>query len=92
MDVGFYPVREQLLDNTLTNEDALLVDMGGSIGHDLAEFKHKWPDARGRLILQDLPAVVAHVKALDPAIEVTPHDFFTPQPVHGTSTPFSGLY
>lgn len=85
MDAGFYPVHEQLLANTnLTNEDALIIDMGGSIGHDLAEFKRKWPDAPGRLILQDLPAVVAHAKTLDPAIEIMPHDFFTPQPVPGT--------
>lgn len=84
MDAGFYPVHEQLLANTnLTNEDALIIDMGGSIGHDLAEFKRKWPDAPGRLILQDLPAVVAHAKTLDPAIEIMPHDFFTPQPVPG---------
>ncbi|OJJ78945.1 uncharacterized protein ASPGLDRAFT_70426 [Aspergillus glaucus CBS 516.65] len=82
MDVGFFPVQERLIeDSNITNDDALLVDMGGSIGHDLSEFKRKWPDAPGRLILQDLPTVVCHAQGLDPAIQVTPHDFFTPQPV-----------
>lgn len=87
MDVGFFPVQERLIeDSKITNDDVLLVDMGGSIGHDLSEFKRKWPDAPGRLILQDLPTVVCHAQGLDPAIQVTPHDFFTPQPVKGTSS------
>lgn len=86
MDVGFFPVQERLIeDSNITNDDALIVDMGGSIGHDLSEFKRKWPDAPGRLILQDLSTVVCHARGLDPAIQVTPHDFFTPQPVKGTS-------
>lgn len=86
MDIGFFPVHEQLIDGTdITQDDTLLVDMGGSIGHDLSEFKRKWPDVPGRLVLQDLPAVVCHAENLDPAIEVMAHDFFTPQPVKGTS-------
>jgi len=87
MDVGFFPVQERLIEErNIIEDDVLLVDMGGSIGHDLSEFKRKWPDAPGRLILQDLPTVLCHAQGLDPAIQVTPHDFFTPQPVKGTST------
>ncbi|KAJ5513696.1 Winged helix-turn-helix transcription repressor DNA-binding [Penicillium fimorum] len=84
MDPGFYPVQEQLIDGvTLGEDDVLLVDVGGSFGHDLSDFRQKWPGAPGRLVLQDLPEVVASVKDLHPSIEVTSHDFFTKQPVKG---------
>ncbi|KAJ5625074.1 Winged helix-turn-helix transcription repressor DNA-binding [Penicillium lagena] len=84
MDPGFYPVQEQLVDGTaIGDQDALLVDMGGSFGHDLSDFRRKWPNAPGRLVLQDLPEVVSSVKDLHPSIEVTAHDFFTEQPVKG---------
>lgn len=87
MDDGFFPVREKLVDGSGTGtDDVFLVDMGGSIGHDISEFKRKWPDVQGRLVLQDLPTVVDHVKDLDSSIEVMPHDFFTPQPVKGRYT------
>lgn len=83
-DGGFYPVQKQLVDNTaIGNQDVLLVDMGGSFGHDLSHFRRKWPRVPGRLILQDLPEVVASVNGLHPSIEVTGHDFFTEQPVKG---------
>ncbi|KAJ5189077.1 Winged helix-turn-helix transcription repressor DNA-binding [Penicillium cf. griseofulvum] len=84
MDTGFYPVQEQLVDGvTIGQDDVLLVDVGGSFGHDLSDFRRKWPGAPGRLVLQDLPEVVASVKDLHPSIEVTSHDFFTEQPVKG---------
>lgn len=84
MDEGFYPVQRQLIDGTgIANQDVLLVDMGGSFGHDLAEFCRKWPNVPGRLVLQDLPEVVSFVNGLHPSIEVMSHDFFTYQPVQG---------
>ncbi|KAJ5163998.1 Winged helix-turn-helix transcription repressor DNA-binding [Penicillium coprophilum] len=84
MDPGFYPVQEQLVDGvTIGKDDVLLVDVGGSFGHDLSDFRRKWPGAPGRLVLQDLPEVVVSVKDLHPSIEVTGHDFFTEQPVKG---------
>ncbi|KAL4804193.1 S-adenosyl-L-methionine-dependent methyltransferase [Aspergillus unguis] len=84
MDPGFYPVQEQLIDGTdIGKDDVLLVDVGGSFGHDLLDFHRKWPDVPGRLILQDLEQVVTSVKGLHPEIEVTGHDFFTEQPIKG---------
>ncbi|KAL4998619.1 S-adenosyl-L-methionine-dependent methyltransferase [Aspergillus recurvatus] len=82
MDPGFYPVQEQLIDGAAIGPgDVLLVDVGGSFGHDLLDFRHKWPDAPGRLVLQDLPEVVSSVKDLHSSIEITAHDFFRVQPV-----------
>lgn len=84
MDVGFYDV-PGLINVDIGEQDALLVDMGGSVGHDLSEFRRKWPQASGRLVLQDLPEVVAQAKtmSLHPSIELMEHDFFTEQPVKG---------
>lgn len=82
MDPGFYPVRERLIDGAaIKQDDVLLVDVGGSFGHDLLDFRRKWPHIPGRLVLQDLPEVISAVKDLHPSIEITAHDFFTEQPV-----------
>ncbi|KAJ5811456.1 Winged helix-turn-helix transcription repressor DNA-binding [Penicillium riverlandense] len=84
MNPGFYPVQEQLVDGApIGDQDVLLVDMGGSIGHDLSEFRRRWPNVPGRLVLQDLPEVVCSAKDLDPSIEVTAYDFFTELPIKG---------
>ena len=65
-------------------EAALLVDVGGNKGHEVASFHEAHPDIPGRLILQDLPPMIERVreKALK-GIELMPYDFFTPQPVQG---------
>ena len=87
MDTDFYPVKERLIAKShMTSESILLVDQGGGLGHDLAEFFHKHPDLQGRLILQDKPDVIDSIGTdLDRCIERMPHDFFTPQPIQGKS-------
>ena len=67
-----------------TSADApFLVDIGGSIGHDLAEFRTKHPNTPGRLILEDLPVVIGQIKELDESIERVEYDFHTEQPHKG---------
>ncbi|KAL4887927.1 S-adenosyl-L-methionine-dependent methyltransferase [Aspergillus ambiguus] len=84
MDQGFYPVTERLVEGAdVKAQDVLLVDMGGSIGHDISEFRRKWPNAPGRLVLQDLPEVIQGAKGLHSSIEPMAHDFFTEQPIKG---------
>ena len=84
MDDGFYPVADQLIKGAKQGDDeVLLVDVGGGKGHDLQEFRLKWPDAAGRLILQDQQAVLDEIVELESSIERTAHDFFTEQPVKG---------
>ncbi|KAH7122174.1 S-adenosyl-L-methionine-dependent methyltransferase [Dactylonectria estremocensis] len=84
MDAGFFPVQEKLIKGFEEAEDAaLLVDVGGSFGHDLAEFRAKFPDAPGRLVLQDLPVVIEKIHELDDNIEREAYDFFTEQPIKG---------
>ncbi|KAJ5770121.1 uncharacterized protein N7511_002172 [Penicillium nucicola] len=88
MDTGFYNVKS--LFTNVSQDDVLLVDVGGSMGHDLSEFKRKWPEAPGRLVLQDLPDVIAQAKTmqLSSSIEAVEHDFFTKQPVKGARAYF----
>ncbi|KAI8300769.1 O-methyltransferase mpaG [Colletotrichum sp. SAR11_240] len=84
MDKGFYPVKERLLDGFDHSEDGvLLVDVGGSFGHDIDEFRKKYPKAPGRLVLQDLPSVINQIDKLDNTIERMGHDFFDEQPIKG---------
>ncbi|KAL2797363.1 S-adenosyl-L-methionine-dependent methyltransferase [Aspergillus keveii] len=85
MDVGFYPVPE--LARGVQADDVLVVDVGGGVGHDLAEFRRKWPGVTGRLVLQDLWEVIEQAKAMnretERGVEAAVHDFFTEQPVKG---------
>ncbi|KAK8036401.1 O-methyltransferase mpaG [Apiospora marii] len=84
MDKEVYPVEERLIRGADTSRDApFLVDIGGSTGHDLAEFLAKHPGHPGKLILEDLPDVIGEIQQLDPRIERVPYDFHTEQPYKG---------
>ncbi|KAI9739069.1 MAG: hypothetical protein M1834_007281 [Cirrosporium novae-zelandiae] len=82
--VDWFPVQQQLLNGfTGSDKDVLLVDIGGSRGHDLATFRARFKTIPGRLILQDQPHVIDAIEALDEKIERQKHDFFTPEPIEG---------
>ncbi|KAI1138907.1 S-adenosyl-L-methionine-dependent methyltransferase [Hypoxylon sp. FL0543] len=62
----------------------LVVDVGGSKGHDLEKFRLKHPEIPdGSLVLQDLPGVLRSVDTTHKSITKDPYDFFTPQPIMG---------
>lgn len=61
----------------------LLVDVAGGEGHDVEAFSRAFPDAPGRLVLQDLPPVIANIRRLDGRITRQAHDIFAEQPVRG---------
>ena len=86
MDEGFYPVMERLGHHTINDDKnaVFLVDVGGGLGHDLEELRFKCPGITGRLVLQDQPEVIGQINKVTAGIELTAHDFFTPQPVKGT--------
>ncbi|KAI1852185.1 hypothetical protein JX265_013038 [Neoarthrinium moseri] len=85
MDDGFFPVEERLIKGADTTADsAMLVDVGGGLGHDIGEFWRKHPNAPGRLVLQDLPVVIGQIQQLDEKIERVEHDFYKEQPVKGS--------
>jgi hypothetical protein len=89
-DPDVYPVKQNLIAGFNSEQKdengeelAMLVDIGGSYGHDIAKFHHMFPDAPGRLILQDLPVVLNDITDLDTKIERMPYDFNTEQPIKG---------
>ena len=86
MDQGFYPVVERLFSGFTShqlNNEVLLVDVGGGKGQDLIDFTFKYPERPGRVILQDLEAVLQDAGPFSNGIEPMAYDFFTPQPVKG---------
>lgn len=62
---------------------ALMVDVGGGPGQELARFKERYPDLPGRFVLQDLPLTLNRIESLPDGIEAMEYDFFTSQPVKG---------
>lgn len=79
-----YPVEKLLGEDLKTDKDAvLLVDVGGSKGHDVVKFQHRFPNMPGQLILQDLPETIRNIEDPPEGIVLMGHDFFTPQPVKG---------
>ncbi|KAI9043244.1 S-adenosyl-L-methionine-dependent methyltransferase [Aspergillus affinis] len=78
-------VQKQILDGAANDPTRpLLVDIAGGRGHDIAHFASQFPEAPGRLILEDPPPVIEDIAKLDPKIERVKHDFFTSQPVKGS--------
>lgn len=65
-------------------DGVLLVDCGGSTGHDIEAFRTQHPQQPGRLVLQDRPEVIENATVHE-SIEKMSHDFFTPQPVKGAA-------
>lgn len=76
------PVSDILAGATDDPDATLLVDIGGSAGHDVIAFHAAFPDLPGRLVLQDLPSIISSLPPDFPAdIQAMGHDAFTPQPV-----------
>lgn len=64
------------------SETAFLVDVGGGHGHQAIELGRKYPNLLGRLILQDLPAVVGGLPPIN-GVKIESYSFFEKQPVVG---------
>jgi hypothetical protein len=69
LDPGFFPAAEVLGEGLNAGDNTiLLVDVGGSTGHDIADFHRRNPHLPGRLILQDLSGVIEQLTNLDKRI------------------------
>lgn len=78
-----YPAHERLLkDIKHGSGNVFLVDIAGGRGHDLRDVRDRIGTSHGRLVLEDLPEVIANVDDAR-GIEPTAHDFFKPQPIKG---------
>lgn len=81
-----FPFDKEVAQNS-TPETVLFVDIGSALGHQSIELRQRFPDIPGKVIIQDLPHVIAGWKPSH-EIEAMEYDFFTPQPVRGMP-PFS---
>ena len=84
-DEGAYPVRERL--GNASDDEVLDVDIGGGAGHDLLGFRARYPDLKGKLVLQEMPYMVEKIKregACEGVVELMDHDFYGEQPVKGS--------
>ena len=87
--LDWFPVREHFLQDQNSigmkkkSGSVFMIDVAGGRGHHLDEFSKRFPDVPGRLILQDLPAVIDDIKELDPRIEKMKVDMFEPQAIKG---------
>lgn len=81
--IEWFPVESEILSGGAENDTPLVVDVGGNKGHDLERLLARFPQANGRLVLQDLQTTINNIQDLSPGIQAIPHDFFTPQPVKG---------
>ncbi|KAK4865542.1 hypothetical protein LT330_009330 [Penicillium expansum] len=85
----WFPVHERLLDHPdMTAEIPLLVDIGAGGGHDLIGFRKRFPDAPGKLVVEDLLPVIEELRGAQDleasSIDTVAHDFFAEvQPVRG---------
>lgn len=75
-----------------TISDTLLVDAAGGRGHDIQAFLKKFPEASGRLIVEDQPHVIEDIRDLDQSIERIGFDLFDKQPIKGPSHYIASLY
>lgn len=62
----------------------IFVDVGGALGSEIKELRKRYPALEGRMILQDRQQTIDQVSS-DPRMDAMVHDFFTPQPVTGTT-------
>lgn len=77
-----YPILERLVagfDRTL--QDVLFIDVGAGNGHMAAGLRSAMPELPGRIIVQDLPGMIAGAPATPAGVEMQAYDFFTEQPV-----------
>jgi hypothetical protein len=82
--VDWFPVQERILKDAKTESHAVvLVDVAGGRGHDLEAFRTRFPQEKGKLVLEDLPVVIDDVKSVNEDIVLQKHDFFQPQPIQG---------
>jgi hypothetical protein len=81
--VDIYPTESLLKDDDDGSQDqVVVVDVGGSTGHDINAFQRKHRLESGRLVLQDLKNVLEQAE-VEPNVTMMPHDFFKIQTVKG---------
>ncbi|KAF2683385.1 hypothetical protein K458DRAFT_304896, partial [Lentithecium fluviatile CBS 122367] len=79
---------ERFAQNT-DSETILFVDISGLTGPQSRKLRKRFPNLKGRVLLQDRPKVIAQVKEelKTIGIKAEVHNIFTPQTVKGIISP-----
>jgi hypothetical protein len=82
LTVTAFPFGEELGKLDIKEDEVAIVDIAGGQGHIMMDVRERYPGLKGRIIVQDLPAVLDTVPGGPPkGIEFMPYNLFTPQPV-----------
>lgn len=84
--ISVYPVEREARIRSSNPKAPLYVNIGGSIGHQCKQFKERYPNLQGRVVLQDMQHSVDNALPT-PEVENMVHDFFEVQPLKGSSDP-----
>lgn len=82
--LSVFPVDDEPVktDTSSDPERVLFVDIGGGMGQQCMRLRERFPDAPGRVILQDMPITIGRVpKPMPHGIEAIPHDIDDVQPI-----------
>lgn len=60
----------------------VFVDVGGSTGHQCRRLLAKYPELKGRVVLEDLPQVIAVAQPID-GVDMVGYNMFEGQPIKG---------
>lgn len=74
-----------------SEDEVLIIDVGGGKGQALESIRKTYPELKGRMVVQDLPEVIADTETsahLPSSIETMAADFFKPQPIRGAKAYF----
>jgi len=88
----WFPFEKVCFDgfDTSKGSEYTWVDVGGGKGHHVQELIKKYPDAKGKFVVQDLPFVIDDIAesgiTLPPRMQAMPHSFLEPQPIKGART------
>ncbi|KAL8798877.1 MAG: hypothetical protein Q9182_006307 [Xanthomendoza sp. 2 TL-2023] len=77
----FYPVIKLQYGARKDSDAVLFLDIGGGMGHEASALKKRFPSLPGKLVVQDLPVVVARIQS--GVVKSMAHNFFEEQPVKG---------
>ena len=80
--LSVFPLQQEMGGWSAEPDKAVFVDIGGSFGHQCIGLKAKYPDLPGRVILQDLPQTLEHVRPIE-GVEIMVQDFYKPQVIKG---------
>ncbi|KAL4873660.1 hypothetical protein BDV12DRAFT_207505 [Aspergillus spectabilis] len=79
---GLDEFEKGVLDTEHDLERVFFVDVGGGSGHQCVEVRDKYPNLKGRLVLQELPEVIKSLTDV-PGVKIEAHNFFEEQTVIG---------